>query len=108
MKAFNLILAACALGLAACGESEQPEADTLQDENAELTARVEELEGKLEEARTAADEVEGDSAALGLALASIEAESDGFGGLEVDKSDAELAHSSLESSVGDLQAAVAE
>ena len=105
MKTVTVIMAA--LGLASCANN-GTSAQALKDENAELTSRVEELEHQLDEARTAADEVESDATQEGLAISSIEGESDGAGGVEVDTSGAELAHQSLESSIDELQSTVAE
>ena len=108
MKSLALIFAPLALSLSACADKGLAEVQKLRDENAELASRVDELEEKLETARTAANEVEGDSTDLGSAIASIDAESDGIGGYDVDTSDAELAHSSLDSDVDELQSALAE
>ena len=93
--------------LTACTDTKAiQEAEDLRDESALLQERVVELEGKMEEAQSATEELSSDVSSMRLALDSIVVEPDGLGGYEVQISDAETAQASVESSLQDVEAAL--
>ena len=93
--------------LTACTDKKAIQAaEDLRDESALLQERVVELEGKLEEAQSATEELSTDVSSMRLALDSIVVEPDGLAGYEVQISDAETAQASVESSLQDVEAAL--
>lgn len=107
-RAFALV--ALSVLAMSCGKSGPTKAE-LEAEADELRGQVSDLQEKLETARTAAGEIDSQVDQLGLAISSVDADvdsTDPYAEAEVDTSDLELAHTSLESSVSELDAALAE